>query len=279
MDKLRFLVETYIDYQKDRLRFENRLRSLPPELAGETFFKALAEDTHQLEHSIQNEIAKELENEPIYTEYLRYQKGVGPLMAGYLVAWLCRPRVFKIYGVKKKVENCTYVRTWKGENETFTLPPYAEVVEEKLEGKPSYILVRMPPVLQVAENPSDLHKYCGVSPGSRRTRGEAAGYNPKLKTVMWKLFRQLMMANGEWAKIARQVKAEYAKRCPEPAKGSKKLKVHLTTKNIVARRFLTNLWVVWRRMHGLPVTEPYPAKLGHTVGPPFIEKDGKIIYL
>lgn len=279
MDRLRFLVEVYSDYQKDRIRFENRLRNLPEEIAEETFFKELAEDVRRFEESLKKEMARELETEPIYIEYLKYQKGIGTVLAAYLVAWLCRPREFRILGIKKKIGERRYVRKWKRSTKEFVLPTYAEVVEEKLDYNPPFITVRMPPVLQVAENPSDLHKYCGVSPGCRRIRGEATNYNPKLKTLMWKLFRQLLMAKGEWAKIARQVKEEYAKRCPDPEKGSKKLKVHLTTKNIVMRRFLTNLWIVWRRMNGLPITEPYPAKLGHTITPPFIEKDGKIIYL
>ncbi|MEM2566933.1 MAG: hypothetical protein QXH20_00455 [Candidatus Bathyarchaeia archaeon] len=279
MDKLRFLIETYIDYQKDRIRFNNRLQSLPPELAKETFFKALADDIQSLEKTIQQEIAKELENEPIYTEYLKHQKGVGAMMAGYLIAWLCHPREIKIYGITKKIAEKTYTRKWKGKEQTITLPPYAEVTEEKLQSKPPYIKVKMPPVMEVAENPSKLHKYCGVAPQSKRKHGQPTDYNPKLKTLMWKLFRQLMMANGEWAKIARQVKTEYAKRCPNPEKGSRKLKIHLTTKNIIARRFLTNLWLIWRKMHGLPTTQPYPAKLGHTIQPPFIEKNGKTHYL
>jgi hypothetical protein len=247
MDKLRFLVETYMDYQKDRIRLENRLRSLPAEVAGETFFQALSRDVRALENSVAEEIKRELENEPLWTNYLSRINGVGPLMAGYLIAWLCRPRIMKV---------------WKVKRQNPTLPPYTKILEETKQ----YVVAELPPVMDVASNPSKLHAYCGQKPGSRPVRGQALGYNPKLKTLMWKILRQILMTSAKkpskYAQLYEKVKAEYAKRCPKPEKGSLKLKIHLTAKNITMRIFMTNLWITYRRMKGLPITTPYPAKLG-----------------
>jgi hypothetical protein len=87
---------------------------------------------------------------------------------------------------------------------------------------------------------------------------------------MWKLLVQFLKAGAgkkrkvvppKYAKLFQQVKHEYAQRCPKPEKGSWKLKVHLTAKNITMRIFLTNLWLVYRRMHNLPITTPYQAQL------------------
>jgi len=250
MDRLRFLVETYIDLQKDRIRMENRLRSLPPEVAGESFFRSLAADLRSLEERVGRKIEPELEGEPMWTEYLSRISGVGPIMAGYLIAWLCRPRLVKFW--KKKPGAHLH------------LPTYAKVVEEAKD----YVLAELPPVLEVASNPSKVHAYCGLRPGSRflRNQEDRKTYNPKVKTLMWKLLRQILMAGArgpcKYAQLYEEAKAEYAKRCSEPEKGSKKLKVHYTAKNITMRVFMTNLWIVYRRMRNLPITAPYVSKLG-----------------
>lgn len=275
MEKLRFLVETYVDYQKDRVRFENRLRSLPADFMEETFFQALAKDVKELEKAVAMEIHRTLKEEPLYTEYLQHQKGIGTMMAAYLMAWLDKPREFTMFGITEKLSAGSYKRKWKGTVETLELPPYANVIEENLKDRLKFIRVRMPPVMEVAQNPSDLHKYCGLSPGSKLRKKEMAGFNPKLKTLMWKILRQLMMAQGEWAKIFAQDKKEYAERCPDPEKGSKKLKIHLTAKNITMRKFMTNLWLVFRWQNKLPTTTPFVSKLGpqHTILQPFIETE------
>lgn len=138
----------------------------------------------------------------------------------------------------------------------------------------------MLPVMEVAQNPSDLHKYCGLAPGSRKVSGTKISYNPKLKTLMFKIFTQFLKAKrGEWSRIFAQDKAEYDKRCPagKPERGTRKLKVHLTSKNIVMRKFMTNLWLVYRWQNGLSTTEPFAAKIGpqHSILQPFLEtKEG-----
>jgi len=245
MDRLRVLVSTFEDLQKDRIRLEGRIRSLGTQMK-ETYFEELARDVRSLEESVAKEIAVELEGDPIYTAYLKRIKGVGPVLAGYLIAYLCRPRVAKIWRKSRSVE----------------LPKYAKVLEEKKD----YVVVELPPVCEVAGNPSKLHKYAGLAPGSKLSRGERVGYNPKVKTLMWKILMQFLKAGAKtrckYAELFNQVKQEYAQRCPKPEKGSWKLKVHLTSKNIVMRIFLTNLWITYRQINGLPLTSPYPAKLG-----------------
>jgi len=246
VDRLRLLVSTFEDLQKDRIRLEGRIRSLGTQMK-ETYFEELARDVRSLEKSVAKEIAVELEGDPIYSMYLSRIRGVGPVLAGYLIAYLCRPRVVKV---------------WRKSRSVVELPKYAKALEEKKD----YVLVELPPVCEVAGNPSKLHKYAGLAPGSKLSRGEKVGYNPKVKTLMWKLLMQFLKTGAKtrckYAELFNQVKAEYAQRCPKPEKGSWKLKVHLTAKNIVMRIFLTNLWITYRRLNGLPLTPPYPALLG-----------------
>lgn len=279
MDELRFLVETYLDYQKDRIRFDNRVRSLPEEYRKSTFFETLSEYVHGLEKKVAERITELVEEDPLYTRYLKYQKGVGPIMSGYLIAWLCRDREVQLNGIVEKVGSNVYKRKWKKQTTVINLPPYTRLVEENIPAK--YIVVCMPPVMRVATNPSKLHKYCGLTPGSKMRRGSPTSFNPKVKTLMYKIFMQLLKAKGEWYNIYLRDKEEYAKRCPKTDKGSLKLKVHLTAKNIVMRKFMTNLWLVYRWMHGLPTTEPYPVKLGlqHEILRPFIETEQGVKFL
>jgi len=283
LDRLRFLVETYLDYQKDRIRCENRLRSLPKQFAEERFFRELADAAADFEKMIAEEMARELKGEPLYEQYLRYQKGIGPVLAAQLIAFLARPRDVVIYGVTKKLSDGSYERRLRSAKVVLELPPYAIVKEEQLKAKPKYVRVELPPVMAVASNPSKLHMYCGLSPGSRLKRGERVRYNPKVKGLMYRVFRQLLMAKGEWSKIYERERETYEKRCPEPEKGSRKLKVFLTAKNIVMRRFVTNMWLVYRWMNGLPTTRPYAfEKMGHPeveFQKPFIETEKGIVYL
>jgi hypothetical protein len=241
VDRLRALVKTFEDIQNDRIRLEHRARTVDPH-----FFWNLAESMRKLEKGVGKEIAMEIKSEPLYTEYLKRIRGLGPILSGYLIAYLCRPRLAKYWK--------------KGGNPE--LPSYAKIVEET----DDYIIAELPPVCEVATNPSMVHRYAGVVPGSRRERGKKVVHNPNVKKLMWKILMQMLKVAGKgnppkYALLFEQVKKEYAQRCPVPEKGSWKLKVHLTAKNIVMRIFLTNLWIMYRRMNGLPVAPPYPALL------------------
>lgn len=276
MDRLTFLVESYRGFQKERIRLGNRLSHIPEDQIDENLRRLKAE-AEKIENDFAAHITKEVELDPLYTSYLQYQKGVGPIMGSKLIAWMARIRRFPIQGVQKKLGEGRYERKRKDEVEVIELPPYAKVLSEDL--KEGVVEVEMPPVMTVAENPSDLHRYSGISPGSLLRRGTRATFNPKAKTLMWQVFRQLRMARGHWAFIARAEKAAYAKRCPLQTHGTKKLAVDRTTKNIVMRRFMTNLWLVYRHMNNLPITEPYPGIIGHAIEPPFIETPEGVEYL
>jgi hypothetical protein len=45
-----------------------------------------------------------------------------------------------------------------------------------------------------------------------------------------------------------------------------KLHVRLMTMRYVEKRFLSDLWVTWRKLEGLPVTEPYAIAILHHTG-------------
>jgi len=264
----------------------NRLRSLPEELQEESLFGELAQDAGVLETSIAKEISVMLKENPLFMDYLQHQKGIGTMMAGYLIAWLATPRTPTIFGIVKKIDDRTYVRKAKKKKEIVHIPEYAKVIDEHLtrepgDPKPKYIVLSMPSVMAVAGNPSKLHRYCGLAPGSRLVSDEKAVFSPKVKTLMYKVFKQLLLAQGEWYRIFVEDKEDYARRCPTPDKGTLKLKVLRTTKNIVMRKFITNLWLVYRWQNGMSTQTPYVTRMieqgtigpKHTILQPFLEKD------
>jgi len=115
-------------------------------------------------------------------------------------------------------------------------------------------------------NVSKLWKYSGyhVEEGKapRKRRGAKASWNHKLKTVFWKIGRQLIMAKGSYYRYYLKFRKYYDER--EDLKDESDLHKHMMAMRRMIKLFISHLWAVWRELEGLPVTEPYPiAILGH----------------
>jgi len=96
--RLRILVEGYYDMQKLRLSLENRLRIYerfglltPPQAAT---LQGVTLDIKAQEKTYEQLVADEVGNIPIYTSWLKDIKGVGPIMAAGLIAWVDDPARF-----------------------------------------------------------------------------------------------------------------------------------------------------------------------------------------
>jgi hypothetical protein len=123
------------------------------------------------------------------------------------------------------------------------------------------------------DNISKLWKYCGLAPDQKRRKGVKLGYNPHLKTLMWKIassFEKQKAAKSAYRRLYDEKKKYLAIRpdlkdaIDKKVKGAK-LHVQLLTLRFIAKRFLADTWVAWRRLEDLPVTEPYAIQiLGHT---------------
>jgi len=121
-------------------------------------------------------------------------------------------------------------------------------------------------------NISKLWSYCGLAPQHKRRRGEKLGYNPRVKTLMWKIatsFEKQNPAKSFYRRIYEQKKQYYMQRADlkqamEQGQKGAKLHIRLLALRYTAKRFLADLWLQWRRLEGLPVTKPYAhAVLGH----------------
>jgi len=121
--------------------------------------------------------------------------------------------------------------------------------------------------IEKAKTVSSMWKYFGLAPGQERKRGEKAGYNPKAKTLAWKIAQSLLRAKGRYTSIYYKAKSEYERREDirkmhenGEARGgmnSYKVHVHLMSLRKMVKRFLADTWVVWRKVEDLPITKPY----------------------
>jgi hypothetical protein len=269
MDKLRLLVETYYDYQKGRIAYYNRLNRFPEEIRSitekETVFSEIAKNMEKLEKSLINAMKKELEKDELYTKVLSRIKGIGVVLSADLIAWLCRERDFTIANSHPMFEQIKKL-------------PYAKI--EKIDEKQSRVI--LPPVLDVAKYPSDLYKYCGLIPKCRRVKGEQISYNPKLKTLFWKVARQILLARKSfYCTMYNMEKAKFMKKYENVKEGSGKLLAHLTAIKKVSRHLALTIYLAYKHIKKQPKYLPYPIEvLKHGVEPPFVDgENGKPEYL
>ena len=122
-------------------------------------------------------------------------------------------------------------------------------------------------------NISKLWKYCGLAPGQKRKRGQKLDYNPRLKTLMWKVASSFEKQKAEKSFYRRiyQLKKTYylnredlAKAIDDKTKGAK-LHVRLMSMRFTVKRFLADLWLFWTELEGREPTQPYIHTIkGHT---------------
>lgn len=224
---LRILVETYYDFQKLRMATASRLNLYGRfEMLDADQYLELSEQVEDLVRSearLQKLIKKEIKDIPVWNEYLAGIKGIGPVMAGDIIAWIDDVGKF--------------------------------------------------------DTISKLWAFSVGKPGEKREKGKKIRYNPHLKTLMWKIGKQLLMANNDvYRKVYENAKKTYEsrediKKAHEGKKGYK-LHIHLMSMRKMEKMFLSHLWVAWREIDGLPTSKPYVIeKLGHTtyVEPPIAD--------
>jgi len=89
--KVRFLAEVYLDYQQIRVAANNKLMHYQRKYGKEAVLQELGWFTdvaNMMEDRIVRELTELLEEFPIYTEWLKYVKGVGPALAGQIIGLL-----------------------------------------------------------------------------------------------------------------------------------------------------------------------------------------------
>lgn len=114
-----------------------------------------------------------------------------------------------------------------------------------------------------AEHVSSIWSYCGLSPQSKRVKGEKLNYNPRLRTFCWKIGQSFIKYDCFGRKLYLEMKEYVKRKHPDWTK----MHIHNSARLRTTKIFIACLWEQWRRMNSLPVTAPFPmTHLGHDEG-------------
>jgi hypothetical protein len=105
---------------------------------------------------------------------------------------------------------------------------------------------------------SSLWKYAGYAVmengrADRPVKGQRLGYNKWLKTTCYQIGVSFLKSRSPYTKIYEKAKARYEVDRPDWVK----IRRHHAAMRKMIKVFLSHLWVVWRRMEDLPISEPY----------------------
>ena len=273
LEKLRFLVESYYDIQDVRIGVSNRTfqldeKEVEHKVEKETT-KGKISQSHtdalkNIEASIQKQIEEVLKEIPIWTEFMKDIRGVGPTLAGGIIGYMYKP------------------------------------YNDKCDAAPTHETCSCGKSIERFDNISKLHAYAGQhvvnGKAPKRTKGEKSNWNSKFRTHLWKVGQTFMRSdesksfyrdlytkekiklgfiktpNGwdmpkevreQWiAKGVGQTKKikEKLEKGQEISNESDAVKGHLDARvrRKVTKLFIAHVWTKWRTLEGLPVTDPYP---------------------
>jgi len=284
-DTLHQIVSIFYDVQHLRVGISNRFdatknNDLTP------YIKGLSE----IEEELVLDMRQLLKGFPI-SDWILKTKGISFSLAGQLVG-LIRDigkfdnvsSLWRYFGLAV-VDECTICkkRYWPPDALSYEMKHTAERLEQQWERK----------LIKDTEKPDFMGKaskmFCHCEqPNPKRTtqkhrEGVLADYNPKAKTLAFKIATQFVKQGDEYREVyeyhrkklearedrSQEVEMKKGKlvrsKNGEMRSTSGTMHIHMDAQRRTVKEFLKNLWLEWRRIDGLPVTQPYAvARLGHT---------------
>jgi len=280
-EQLRYLVESYYDIQDVRVRTGNRTfqltqKGIDTEQERETtkgkVSETYAESLKRIESTIQKQIEVILKSVPLWTEYLKDIRGIGPVLAGGVIGYIYKP-------VGIDIKKCSVF--------------------------PEHKTCHCGKSIERFPNISKLHAYAGLhvvnGKAPKREKNVKSNWNSKFRTLSWKIGQSFMKQPEEksfyrdlyskekvklgFVKTAdgwdmpKEIREQWiAKGVGQTNEIKKKLeqgqeisnekdavKGHLDARvrRKVVKLFLSHVWLKWRESEGLSVTDPYPmTKMG-----------------
>ena len=268
---LRVLAKAREDIQALRKRMDNRIgrkadgkdqdlkgtREFEP--ADLEIFVSLADTARQMEKDIEKQFKIHLKTQPIYNEYLSKVKGVGPAMAAWILA-------------EFDIEIATTVsKMWQyaGMNPA--------LVHGKKRIKTSAYKPEMGPIINkltgFANEEEVIIQTTTAVRGDKLTPGFVSPFNKNIKTVLLGILAgsfikcgsayrkyyddyKLRLENSDNVIVNPDVnkpRKDDGKKWSEVSKGHR----DAAAKRYMIKMFLTDLYVNWRTLEGLPVRKPY----------------------
>lgn len=234
--KLKRLVDIFYDIQDLRTRTANRMRVFP-----EATRNIYPDQLKVSEFEIKEEIMQLVQDEPIWKEFLGKWRGLGPCLSGSLIA------IIMVKFAKRAPQN-------KLEKEYALETKDGKLVPE-LRG------------IQAFDNPSKLHAYFGLDvrdgKAPKRQHGTKVNWNPKARVLAWKIAEQIVKQGRYYRQIYLEARQLYDARPDlQEGKGAKGHRYAMAKRKMV-KHFLTDLWIAWRQLEGLPTVGPYAIEKLH----------------
>jgi len=270
---LRTLIDIYYDFQGQRIQTQLRIgastreNSLTKEDLAVYGITTIFENAQNFEKDLEKLIVKQLKNHALYTQYLVEIRGIGPLLAAGLIAYIDDIEKFDHvsslwqycgYGMNRFCPNCKKPTSVTVKYDTGTIAKKLYPLEVCPECNGDTV-----PILQ------------------KRTVGYQSNWNNKLKTLAWKAsssFVKQPAAKSKYRKLYDKIKKDEHKLHPTKKKVNGKIQfndghLHNRAMRKVSKIFLAHVWQTWRRQQGLPATEPYAKQLlGHSTVEAFTDK-------
>lgn len=256
----------YYDFQSQRIQTQLRIGASKKEhfLSDDDLsiygITTIFENASSFEKDLEKLITKQLKNHALYNQYLALIRGIGPILAAGLIAYIGDIERFKHvsslwqycgYGMNRYCENCKKPTWVEVEYDTGTLAKKLHPLESCSICKGDTI-----PIVQ------------------SRISGYQSNWNDKLKVLAWKAgtsFVKQPAAKSKYRKLYDKIKKQEHKQHPKKIKVKTKTlyndgHLHNRAMRKVVKIFLAHLWQTWRRQEGLEVTEPYAKQLlSHSV--------------
>lgn len=279
MKTIRSLVETYYDVQNMRIEVDNQIRAYTQQVSEqelEFIVKSVSKPLTIIEEDIKKHIHKSLKDDEVY-QYLSGIKGIGPILAGGLEAWIVDiekfPTISKLWSYCGVAGGYVKSECAKGHKIISTsLPTSCPVFgSKKPKLKEGKLKAELP-------NPSGRveKEKCGAKMTllekhegevARRQVGWFILQNTRLKTHLWKIGESFVKTKGGYRKLYEQFRAEYNEKWITPADchskgcaGFKKcLDAHkyMAAKRKTVKVFIAHLHMKWSEIKGLPIDHPF----------------------
>jgi hypothetical protein len=251
--KLKRLVDVYYDVQDVRTRTANRLLTFPANIKG-----LHPKSLESIEADLKLEIDQLLSDVPIWHDFLCKWRGIGPCLAGSLIATIM------VRFVKREPTN-DFEKQWS------------------LKTKDNKTLVPEIRGIKAFANPSKLHAFAGLdvrngkAPRKIRNNRESVTWSPKMRVISWKIGEQFVKQGRYYRDLYERFRQQYEARPDlQDGKGAKGHRYAMAKRKMV-KQFLTDMWVAWRKLEGLSTVNPYVIdKLGHTfyiIPPPLGDRE------
>jgi hypothetical protein len=251
-ERLRRSVRFFYDLQKLRIQASNRNTTDSVELDKEdlAFMTATGKGLNALERDGLKDISRILKGIPIYTRWLKLQKGIGPTMGGVMVAEIDISKaptisaLWRFCGLAVDNETGRAERLVKGKKATYHPWLKSKVLRVMGEG----LIKANSPYRRFYDNyktrkENTIMAVCmGCDGGGlANIADDDAAPDPKTKKKATKKVK-CTNCNGKGGAAPW---------------GSSKAHRHNAALRYMVKMFLADLWTTWRQLEGLPVTEPY----------------------